>query len=88
MKRFLLTVLLVFVAACAFAGVQDFGKFTIDVPAGWTATPDGETVGFVKNDETASMSITVDTTDGASAKEIADAFVEALNGKNLLMIFN
>ena len=70
-------------AAAAFAGVQDFGKFTVDVPAGWTATPDGETVGIVKNDNSAAVSITYDSLDGASLKEIAEAFVGALNGKGL-----
>lgn len=84
MKRSLLVLaLVVFAASMAFAGVQDFGAYTIDVPAGWTAEQDGETVGFVKNDNSASMSISYDTTDGASLKEIADAFVEALGGKNL-----
>ncbi len=84
MKRSLASVLAVALAATmAFAGVQDFGEFKVDVPEGWTATKDGETVGIVKNDNTASMSITVDSTDGASLKELADAFVEALNGKNL-----
>ena len=76
-------VVVVISAAMAFGAVQDFGAFTIDVPAGWTAERDGETVAFTKNDNTASMSITYDTTDGASIKEIADAFVEALNGKGL-----
>ena len=70
-------------AVMAFGAVQDFGAFTIDVPAGWTAERDGETVAFTKNDNTASMSITYDTTDGASIKEIADAFVDALKGKGL-----
>lgn len=85
MKRLvvLAVVLAVFSAAMAFAGVQDFGKFTIDVPAEWTATQDGETVGIVKNDNSASMSITYDSLDGSSLKEAADAFVEALNGKGL-----
>lgn len=84
MKRLLtaLTVVAVF-AASSFAGVQDFGAFTINVPEGWTATKDGATVGIVKNDNTASASITVDSADGASAKELADAFVSELNGKNL-----
>ena len=76
-------VVAVLAATAAFGAVQDFGAFTIDVPAGWTAERDGETVAFTKNDNTASMSITYDTTDGASIKEIADAFVEALNGKGL-----
>ena len=85
MKRLavLAAVVAVFSAAMAFGAVQDFGKFTVDVPAGWTATPDGETVGIVKNDNTASISISYDSLDGASLKEVADAFVEALNGKGL-----
>lgn len=84
MKRIIIAAVLTAIfASLAFGAVQDFGKFTMDVPAGWTATPDGETIGFVKNDNSASMSITVDSTEGASLKEIADAFVQALNGKDL-----
>ncbi len=84
MKRLLVIVALVALfASTSFAGVQDFGKFTVDVPEGWTATADGETVGIVKNDNTASASITVSETEGASLKEIADAFVQTLGGKNL-----
>ena len=85
MKRLvvLAAVVAVFSATMAFGAVQDFGKFTVDVPAGWTAEQDGETVGIVKNDNTASMSISYDSLDGASLKEAADAFVEALNGKGL-----
>lgn len=84
MKRLLIALTLVVVfAAASFAGVQDFGKFTVDVPEGWTASQDGETVAIVKKDNTASMSITVDSTDGSSLKELADAFVEALGGRNL-----
>ncbi len=73
----------VLAASAAFGGVQDFGRFTVDVLRGWTAEPDGSTVGITKNDNTASLSITVDSMDGASLKEIADAFVVELNGKNL-----
>ena len=84
MKKLLTALALVAVfAAASFAGVQDFGKFTVDVPEGWTATQDGETVGIVKNDNSAALSISVDSTDGASLKEIADEFVKALNGRNL-----
>ena len=84
MKRFLTVIAMVALfASASFAGVQDFGKFTVDVPEGWTATQDGETVGIVKNDNTASASITVDVTEGATLKEIADALVEALKGENL-----
>ena len=84
MKRLSLAVLFVALfAAVAFAAVQDFGAYTVDVPDGWTAEQDGETVGIVKNDNSAAVSITYDSTDGASTQEIAEAFVQALNGKNL-----
>ncbi|MBQ9420055.1 MAG: hypothetical protein IJU31_06760 [Synergistaceae bacterium] len=84
MKRlFVAFALVALFAVAAFAGVQDFGKFTVDVPEGWTASQDGETVAFLKNDNTASASVTVAETEGASLKELADAFVEALGGKNL-----
>ncbi|MBQ3446380.1 MAG: hypothetical protein IJG37_01895 [Synergistaceae bacterium] len=85
MKRSLAlaAILALVLTSASFAAVQDFGEFKVDVPAGWTAEKDGETVGITKNDSTASMSITVDKTDGASAKEIAEAFAAELNGKNV-----
>ena len=85
MKRSVVLALVFVLAlsAVSFGAVQDFGKFTVDVPAGWTANKDDETVGIVKDDKSASMSITVDSTEGATLKELADAFVEALKGKKL-----
>ena len=84
MKRLavLAVVLAVFSAATAFAKVQDFGAYTVDVPAGWTATPDGNTVGIVKDDNSAAISITYDKLDGATVEKMADAYLEALGGKN------
>ena len=78
MKRIavLAAVLALVLSAVAFAeGEQDFGVFKAFVPDGWTATKDGSTVSFVKDDNTSSMSITVDETEGASRKDITDAFV-------------
>ena len=85
MRRSLIlgAVLALVLSAAAFGAVQDFGKFTLDVPAGWTAEKDGETVGIVKNDKSVSVSITVDSTDGMALKDLAEAFVEALKGKDL-----
>ena len=81
MKRLALSALvLALTAACAFGGVQDFGRFTIDVPAGWTATQDDSTVGIVKNDNTASLSITIDSTEGTPLKDIAEEFSKAFSG--------
>ena len=84
MKRLSIALLITALfAAASFAAVQDFGAFTVDVPEGWTATQDGETVGIVKNDNSAAVSISYDSTDGASAQELAEAFVSALNGRDL-----
>ena len=84
MKRLpLAAVLALALASVSFAGVQDFGVFTVDVPSGWTAEQDGTTVGFVKNDNTASMSVTVDENDGSSIDDLVAMFVKELNGKNL-----
>lgn len=81
MKRLLTALTLVAVfAAASFAGVQDFGAFTVDVPEGWTGSQQGPTAIITKNDNTASLSITVDATQGYSAADLAAAFVE--NFKN------
>ena len=74
-----LSVLAVLVfSAAAFAAVQDFKNFTVDVPDDWTATQNGTTVGIVANDNSAAVSVTVDKRDGMEAKDLAAAFAEKL----------
>ena len=76
-----LSVLAVLVfSAAAFAAVQDFNDFTVDVPDDWTATQNGTIVGIVANDNSAAVSITVDKRDGMEAKDLAAAFAEKLKG--------
>ena len=67
-------------SAAAFAAVQDFNDFTVDVPDDWTATQDGTTVGIVANDKSAAVSITVDKREGMEAKDLAAAFSQKLKG--------
>ena len=77
MKRLLtVTAIIALFASAAFAATQDFGKFTVDVADGWTASQQGPTAVIVKNDNTASLSITLDATGGASRADLANAFVE------------
>ena len=82
MKRSLAlaAVLVLAVSAVAFGAVQDFGKFTVDVASGWTASQNGPTAIITKNDNTAQLSITVDAAQGNSAKDLAAAFVENFKG--------
>lgn len=62
---------------------HDFGIFKASIPEGWTANQDGNTVGIVKDDKTASMSVSVEENNGTSLKDLADAFMKELNGRNL-----
>ncbi|MBQ7221687.1 MAG: hypothetical protein IJS28_11995 [Synergistaceae bacterium] len=73
----------IFTSASAFGFVQKFARFSVDVPEGWTANQDGDTVILIKTDNTASMSITVGDPQGMNKKALAEAFVKELNGKNL-----
>ncbi|MBR1657267.1 MAG: hypothetical protein IJ697_02240 [Synergistaceae bacterium] len=75
MKRSLAlaAVLVLVLTAAAFA--QDFGKFSLDVADGWTASQEGPTAVITKNDNTASLSITVAPHEGNSKPALADAFV-------------
>lgn len=84
LKKFLILAAVVVVfSSSAFAEVQDFGIFKADIPAGWTAEQDRTTVGVMRDDKTASMSVTVEENDGTSLKDLADAFMSELNGRNL-----
>ena len=81
MKRLavLAAVTAIFSAVMAFGAVQDFGKFTADVPDGWTAKQDVNGVFISKNGtegkDLVAVSLNSDSANGHSAKEIADAFV-------------
>ncbi|MBQ7577162.1 MAG: hypothetical protein IJT21_02725 [Synergistaceae bacterium] len=73
MKRFAVVLALVFAfAISAFAA--DFGAFTADVPAGWTAQQNGSTAIFTKDDGAGNITITVDETGGATIQQLAEAF--------------
>ncbi|MCR4818620.1 MAG: hypothetical protein K5841_06655 [Fretibacterium sp.] len=63
MKRvfgFVAAAVMVMMASVAFGNVQEFSKFTIDIPDGWTAKEDGPALGVIKDDQTASLTIAVD----------------------------
>ena len=76
MKRLavLAAVIAVVTASAAFA--YDFGAFTMDVAAGWTASVNGPTGIVTKDDKTSSLSITIMPAEGNSAETFATAFAE------------
>ena len=78
MKRLavIVTLIALLAASTAFAEVKDFGKFTLDVPTGWTSAQEGPTATVTKDDKTAALTITIMPSEGASAKDLATAFTE------------
>ena len=79
MKR-LLTLAAVLVLAfsfAAFGAVQDFGRFTLDVPDGWTGQFQDPSAIITKNDNSAQLVVTISGTEGASLGDIAAGVAEA-----------
>ena len=86
MKRLsaLFAILAVMLVASMVSGeVKDFESFTVEVPDNWTAMPDGTTVDIIKDDNTALVSITVESMEGISLKELAEAYAEGMNASNI-----
>ena len=80
MKR-ILGLVVVFAALFATAAFgEQFGDLSIEVADGWTASQEGSTVAIIKDDNTASLSITLESADGASLEELANAFAQKLGG--------
>ena len=73
MKRLALAVMAVVLFA-TFAFAQNFGAFSVDVPNGWNAEQNGPTAILSKPDNSGNVSITVADSEGASVKDLADAF--------------
>lgn len=84
MKRLILIAIglaVIITASAALAAVQDFGEYTVDVIDGWTAVPKGETVYFVKNDNSASWSMTISQLpDNANLEQYTKDVMKQLNG--------
>ena len=64
----------------AFADIQEFRYFSLDVPEGWTAEESDSVVTVYANDKTGSLVITTGEPGGASLEEIAGAFCDELGG--------
>ncbi|MBQ7593908.1 MAG: hypothetical protein IJU48_06095 [Synergistaceae bacterium] len=74
---------LVLTASCALAEVKDFGLYTVDVIDGWTAVPQGDTVYFVKNDNSASWSVMFgQVPDGANVEQYARDVMNQTKGSD------
>ena len=68
----------------AFGAVQETAKFSVDVPEGWTFTPQGDDVAYVvKNGTTVSLGIFLGSLDGLTTEEYSRGVMQQLGGSNL-----
>lgn len=83
MKRlFALSVLLaVLLSSAAYGKVRDFGKFTVNVPKGWTAEHEGSKVTLMKG--SMMMEITLDSRGGRSLEAVAKEIAEMYGSSDL-----
>ena len=82
MKRIcaLLFVLAVF-AGTAAAEVREFSKLSINIPEGWSAEEIAGTVAAIKDDKTASYTVSVEPfTDGHNLAEMAQIYSQSFKG--------
>lgn len=75
MKRSLALVAVLVLVLTAAAFGQDFGKFTMNIAEGWTGSQNGYTAIASKNDNTASLTVTIAPAEGATKAQLAEAFV-------------
>ena len=80
MKRFILCVILLTISSAAYADVEEFRYFSLNVPENWTAEESGDVVSVSANDKTGSLTITSGKPDGQSMSAIALRFSRELNG--------
>ena len=80
MKRLILCVILLMISSAAYADVEEFRYFSLNVPENWTATESGDVVSVSANDKTGSLTITSGKPDGESMSAVALRFSQELNG--------
>jgi len=88
MRNKLLAVLIFLLFAISICVIGDaaqmeFREFTVEVPEGWAAQQKGSTVVISANDNSAAITVTLDSSGGMSLEETAKAFAKELNGSNL-----
>ncbi len=77
MKRLLTfaAVLALILSSAAFGSageVHDFGRFTLEVPKGWTASQTGDTGVVTRDDNMAQVTVMITNAEGNSLKDIAE----------------
>ena len=67
-------------SSCAYADVQEFRYFSLDVPEGWTASEEGSVVTVIADDASGSLVITAGNPDGKHLSDIAREYSLKVEG--------
>lgn len=80
MKRLAVFVLVLLLEAGAYADIQEFRYFSLNVPEDWSVNEEGAEVVVTAPDKSASLSITADDPHGKSIAELAEEYSANLKG--------
>lgn len=81
MKNLLLmAVIFACLATSAYADIQEFKYFSLDIPDGWNVIEEGAVITVTTSDKSGSLSITADDPQGKTIEELAQIFSGELGG--------
>ena len=80
MRKIIFCVVLLALSECAFADIEEFRNFSLNVPEGWTAEESGDVVSVTADDKTGGITIVSGSPEGASTAELAVKFSRSFNG--------
>ena len=78
--RRIIFIMAMLITSCAYADVQEFRYFSLDVPEGWTSEETGAVVQVKADDDSGSLVIMTDIPEGKSLADIATNFALEFNG--------
>ena len=80
MKRVMLCIIFVLTAVRAYADIEEFRYFSLNIPEGWSAVESGDVVSVTADDRTGSLTITSGNPEGVSIGMLASKFSLEMKG--------
>ena len=80
MKRVMLSIIFVLTAVRAYADIEEFRYFSLNIPEGWSAVESGDVVSVTADDRTGSLTITSGNPGGVSIGMLASKFSLEMKG--------
>ncbi len=80
MRHIIIFMAMLLISSCAYANVQEFRYFSLDVPDGWTAKEEGKIVTVKADDDSGSLVIMSGDPEGQSIGDMATVFALEFNG--------